>query len=73
MTLIRCKSCNKLLAKAIYKALEIKCPRCKAINYLSVQNAPSADHESLCTEDNTRGTTQNKTQEQAQNRPQSPR
>ncbi|WP_420555166.1 Com family DNA-binding transcriptional regulator [Neptuniibacter marinus] len=29
---IRCKQCNKLLAKAIFQQLEIKCSRCGAIN-----------------------------------------
>ncbi len=34
MKQIRCKQCNKLLAKANYKQLEIKCPRCKFFNNL---------------------------------------
>ncbi len=34
MQQIRCKQCNKLLAKANYKQLEIKCPRCKFFNNL---------------------------------------
>ncbi|MBU2967051.1 Com family DNA-binding transcriptional regulator [Amphritea sp. 2_MG-2023] len=29
---IRCQRCNKLLAKAIYQVLEIKCSRCGVIN-----------------------------------------
>lgn len=29
---IRCRQCNKLLAKASYQQLEIKCPRCKFFN-----------------------------------------
>ncbi len=45
MQLIRCKSCNKLLAKAVYKQLEIKCTRCKTINFLSVENALSERQE----------------------------
>ncbi len=32
MKQIRCNQCNKLLAKANYKQLEIKCPRCKFLN-----------------------------------------
>ncbi|MDX1755894.1 MAG: Com family DNA-binding transcriptional regulator [Marinobacter sp.] len=32
MQKIRCGNCNKLLAKAIYQQLEIKCPRCGRIN-----------------------------------------
>ncbi|MBS9781675.1 MAG: Com family DNA-binding transcriptional regulator [Gammaproteobacteria bacterium] len=31
---IRCQQCNKLLAKADFKQLEIKCPRCKFFNNL---------------------------------------
>ncbi|WP_292950135.1 Com family DNA-binding transcriptional regulator [Neptuniibacter sp. UBA847] len=29
---IRCNQCNKLLAKAIFQQLEIKCSRCGHIN-----------------------------------------
>ncbi|MEM5528081.1 Com family DNA-binding transcriptional regulator [Gammaproteobacteria bacterium AS21] len=29
---IRCNNCNKLLAKAIFIQIEIKCPRCRHIN-----------------------------------------
>mgnify|MGYP003932364651 CR=1 FL=1 len=31
---IRCTRCGRLLAKAKFEKLEIKCPRCKRINYL---------------------------------------
>ncbi len=34
MQTIRCKQCNKLLAKAKFQQLEIKCPRCKFFNNL---------------------------------------
>ncbi|MGE4281998.1 MAG: Com family DNA-binding transcriptional regulator [Magnetospirillum sp.] len=35
MESIRCASCGKLLAKAeAYSVIEIKCPRCRAINIL---------------------------------------
>ncbi|AQZ81559.1 hypothetical protein BUM88_08025 [Acinetobacter calcoaceticus] len=40
MQLINCRSCGRLLAKGTYQTLEIKCPRCKAINLLSISNAP---------------------------------
>jgi len=32
MNEIRCRSCNRLLAKAKYQQIEIKCPRCKTLN-----------------------------------------
>lgn len=42
MELIKCRSCDKLLAKTSgYLRLEIKCPRCKSLNLLSVKNAPA--------------------------------
>ncbi|WP_081401941.1 Com family DNA-binding transcriptional regulator [Acinetobacter colistiniresistens] len=40
MQQINCRSCGRLLAKGTFKTLEIKCPRCKAINFLSISNAP---------------------------------
>ncbi|WP_084616501.1 Com family DNA-binding transcriptional regulator [Marinomonas sp. S3726] len=33
---IRCRCCGRLLAKAKYLELEIKCSRCKTINFLKV-------------------------------------
>lgn len=36
---VRCTKCRKLLAKAVFKTLEIKCPRCKFFNKLSAQSA----------------------------------
>ena len=48
---IRCGGCNKLLARADYKALEIKCPRCKTMNNLQAveprSSALSASIESV--------------------------
>ncbi|KAF0205481.1 MAG: Mu-like prophage protein [Gallionellaceae bacterium] len=32
MESIRCGNCNRLLAKADYKQIEIKCPRCGTLN-----------------------------------------
>ncbi|WP_081407207.1 Com family DNA-binding transcriptional regulator [Acinetobacter rudis] len=40
MQRITCRSCGRLLAKGVFTTLEIKCPRCKAINFLSISNAP---------------------------------
>lgn len=37
MNEIRCASCNKKLAMADYKRLEIKCPRCGALNLLRAE------------------------------------
>lgn len=39
MNLIKCKSCGRLLAKGEYRTLEIKCPRCKTLNIMSIENA----------------------------------
>lgn len=41
---IRCSGCKKLLARGQVIQLQIKCPRCKALNNLS---APSAFKECL--------------------------
>ena len=37
MNEIRCANCNKKLAMADYKRLEIKCPRCGALNLLKAE------------------------------------
>ena len=40
MKQVNCRSCGRLLAKiGNFNDLEIKCPRCKAFNVLSVENA----------------------------------
>lgn len=36
---INCRSCGRLLAKGTFTVLEIKCPRCKAMNFMSIKNA----------------------------------
>ncbi|WP_142850979.1 Com family DNA-binding transcriptional regulator [Telmatospirillum sp. J64-1] len=41
MESIRCGSCRKLLAKAVYRTIEIKCPRCGAINHLRAASPAS--------------------------------
>lgn len=46
MNEIRCLGCGRLLAKAKYEQLEIKCPRCKTLNKLKaiepLNQAPSS-------------------------------
>ncbi|EOA7986577.1 Com family DNA-binding transcriptional regulator, partial [Escherichia coli] len=32
---VRCKNCNKLLARASFHYIEIKCPRCKTLNQIT--------------------------------------
>ncbi|EPW0774011.1 Com family DNA-binding transcriptional regulator [Escherichia albertii] len=32
---IRCKNCYKLLARASFHHIEIKCPRCKTLNQIT--------------------------------------
>lgn len=40
MEMIKCRSCDRLLCKiGLFDAIEIKCPRCKTLNYVSVLNA----------------------------------
>ncbi|OTG85277.1 hypothetical protein B9T31_12425 [Acinetobacter sp. ANC 4558] len=39
MKLINCRSCGRLLAKGSFTTLEIKCPRCKTMNFMSITNA----------------------------------
>lgn len=42
---IRCNQCNKLLAKANYSQLEIKCSRCKTVNYLEAHEAQTQQEQ----------------------------
>ncbi len=35
---IRCKRCNRLMAKGEVEEIEIKCPRCGAYNHVRVKN-----------------------------------
>ncbi|MDS1619950.1 Com family DNA-binding transcriptional regulator [Escherichia coli] len=37
---IRCKNCNKLLARAAFHYIEVKCPRCKTLNQLTRATEP---------------------------------
>ncbi|MES2401886.1 MAG: Com family DNA-binding transcriptional regulator [Pseudomonadota bacterium] len=43
LELIRCGSCQRKLGEGCYTRLEIKCPRCKALNVL---RASAADRSS---------------------------
>ncbi|EBJ3510305.1 Com family DNA-binding transcriptional regulator [Salmonella enterica] len=36
---VRCLHCNKLLARASFDFIEVKCPRCKTLNIIT---SPSA-------------------------------
>ncbi len=56
MKFLTCQNCTrKLLKIGYFDQLSIKCPRSKTLNYLSVQNALSEDHESQIKEGSTRG------------------
>jgi phage FluMu protein Com len=37
MVEIRCKKCNRLLMKAWWIKIEIKCPKCGYVNYIILQ------------------------------------
>jgi len=41
---IRCGNCNKKLGAGEYTRLNIKCPRCKALNQLSAGSADPEHH-----------------------------
>jgi phage FluMu protein Com len=45
MNEIRCKQCNRLLAKGTALEITIKCPRCGAYNSLRAAPRPSADKQ----------------------------
>ncbi|EAO1206222.1 Com family DNA-binding transcriptional regulator [Salmonella enterica] len=42
----RCSNCHKLLFKGIFNSIEIKCPRCKRITFIS--NASEHPTEKYC-------------------------
>gem|GEM_PF-1314339 len=50
---IRCGACSKKLGAGIFIKLELKCPRCKTINFLRVEN-PEPVHRECRTMDDTR-------------------
>ncbi|HFW4795135.1 TPA: Com family DNA-binding transcriptional regulator [Salmonella enterica subsp. enterica serovar Newport] len=39
---VRCRHCNKLLARASFNFIEVKCPRCKTLNTITSPSA--AEH-----------------------------
>lgn len=55
---IKCNSCDRLLLKiGHFDNLEIKCPRCKTLNYLSVKNAlPDCQEQRMRQNDRTNQT-----------------
>jgi phage FluMu protein Com len=57
MNEIRCR-CGRLLAKAIYISIEIKCPRCKTLNRLKIEESQTPAPR-VPDKDNTRGATTN--------------
>ncbi|MBS9779668.1 MAG: Com family DNA-binding transcriptional regulator [Moraxellaceae bacterium] len=62
MKFIKCQNCNKTLLKiGTFNQLSIKCTRCKTINYLSVENTPSENHEFLEIGEKPRGRTTKET------------
>ncbi|EFR0954497.1 Com family DNA-binding transcriptional regulator [Salmonella enterica] len=36
---VRCRHCNKLLARARFDFIEVKCPRCKTLNIITSSSA----------------------------------
>lgn len=42
---IRCARCSKLLAKAAFSHLQIKCPRCKAFNDMQAESLSQSTAE----------------------------
>ncbi|HHV48636.1 MAG TPA: Com family DNA-binding transcriptional regulator [Rhodocyclaceae bacterium] len=40
---VRCKNCNRKLAEAEYIRLDIKCPRCGAMNNLKACEPPDTE------------------------------
>jgi phage FluMu protein Com len=36
MQQVRCRHCDRLLCKAKFIEIELKCPRCKTLNYMKV-------------------------------------
>jgi phage FluMu protein Com len=42
---LRCGACRKKLGAGIFIEIQIKCPRCKTMNYLRAERSTSARHE----------------------------
>ncbi|EFB0319266.1 Com family DNA-binding transcriptional regulator [Salmonella enterica] len=49
---VRCRHCNKLLARASFDFIEVKCPRCKTLNIIT---SPSAIEHPTYARDHTCG------------------
>ncbi|EMH6741931.1 Com family DNA-binding transcriptional regulator [Salmonella enterica] len=49
---VRCQHCNKLLARASFDFIEVKCPRCKTLNIIT---SPSAIEHPTYTRNRTCG------------------
>lgn len=63
MKFIQCQNCDrKLLKIGKFDMLSIKCPRCKTINHLSVENAKPEVHEAPTHNGETCGSTNETTQ-----------
>jgi len=45
---IRCGACGKKLGDGIYQTLQIKCPRCRTLNFLRAQSPKPEHHECHC-------------------------
>ncbi|WP_416234632.1 Com family DNA-binding transcriptional regulator [Methylophaga sp. OBS4] len=51
---IRCGACGRKLGEGIFIELQIKCARCKTMNYLRVKH-PEPEHHECQQKENTRG------------------
>ncbi|HGJ0761812.1 TPA: Com family DNA-binding transcriptional regulator [Salmonella enterica subsp. enterica serovar Bovismorbificans] len=53
---VRCRHCNKLLARASFDFIEVKCPRCKTLNTVISSSAiehPTYTRNRTCGEQTT--------------------
>ncbi|EEF5015737.1 Com family DNA-binding transcriptional regulator [Salmonella enterica] len=56
---VRCRHCNKLLARASFDFIEVKCPRCKTLNIITSPSAiehPTYTRNRTCGEQTTHST-----------------
>jgi len=56
---IRCGTCSKKLGEGIYQTLQIKCPRCKTLNFLRAESTQS-EHPECHSKNHTHGKHQEK-------------
>ncbi|WP_075202156.1 MULTISPECIES: Com family DNA-binding transcriptional regulator [Serratia] len=40
---VRCRHCNRLLARADFSYLQVKCPRCKTLNEIERHERPTKE------------------------------